>query len=109
VLYFSGSMCAGVVRLGWCGILMQAEAVNGEIIKRVTSSWSILIQLHSYVITNHNSSVGKLISTSLKTRLRFQEAAGIFLLATNSRWLCDPGSYPKAMESRYQKLKRPEV
>ena len=27
VLYFSGSMCVGVVRLGWCGILMQAEIV----------------------------------------------------------------------------------
>jgi len=29
-LYCSGSMCAGVngmVRLGWCGILMQAEAL----------------------------------------------------------------------------------
>jgi len=30
VLYCSGSMCVGgygVVRLGWCGILMQPEAV----------------------------------------------------------------------------------
>ena len=29
MLYCSGSMCVGVngvVRLGWCGILMQAEA-----------------------------------------------------------------------------------
>jgi hypothetical protein len=25
-LYCSGSLCVGVVRLGWCGILMQAEA-----------------------------------------------------------------------------------
>ena len=27
VLYCSGSMCVGVVRLGWCGILMRAEAL----------------------------------------------------------------------------------
>ena len=27
-LYCSGSMCYGVVRLGWSGILMQAEAVS---------------------------------------------------------------------------------
>ena len=27
VLYCSGSMCYGVVRLGWFGILMQAEAL----------------------------------------------------------------------------------
>ena len=29
MLYCSGSMCVGVtvVRLGWCGILMQAEAL----------------------------------------------------------------------------------
>ena len=26
VLYCSGSMCVGVVWMGWCGILMQAEA-----------------------------------------------------------------------------------
>ena len=27
VLYCSGSTCYGVVRLGWCGILTQAEAL----------------------------------------------------------------------------------
>jgi len=34
-----------VVRLGWCGILMQAEAaLQPEIMKQVTSSWSIFFQ-----------------------------------------------------------------
>ena len=34
-LWFDVCWCYGVVRLGWCG----------EIIKQVTSSWSIFIQL----------------------------------------------------------------
>ena len=76
-LYCSGTMCVGVVWLGWCGIRMQAEALpeqynprndstnnsqapeygctnirnmlnsKNEIIKQVTSSWSIFIQLSS--------------------------------------------------------------
>jgi len=74
LLWFDVCWCYGVVRLGWCGILMQAEAhtsnqsnttheitqqisrkllrmdvptfetcwrLNNEIIKQVTSSWSI--------------------------------------------------------------------
>ena len=73
LLWFDVCWCYGVVRLGWSGILMQAEAVqyntwnkstisrkllktdvltfetrwavNSEIIKQVTSSWSIFIQL----------------------------------------------------------------
>jgi len=83
LLWFDVWWCYGVVRLGWCGILMQASvciripthiepkqyntwnkstinrkllkmdaltfetcwAVNSEIIKQVTSSWSIFIQL----------------------------------------------------------------
>ena len=83
LLWFDVCWCYGVVRLGWCGILMQAEAVsnvstsifrslrliggfisisrkllkmdvltfetcwavNSEIIKQVTSSWYIFIQV----------------------------------------------------------------
>ena len=41
LLWFDVCWCYGVVRLGWCGILTQAEAL----IKRMTSSWSIFIQL----------------------------------------------------------------
>jgi len=45
VLYCSGSMCIGVTV--WFVWGMQAEAVNSEIIKQVTSSWSIFIQRFS--------------------------------------------------------------
>ena len=64
LLWFVVCWCYGVVRLGWCGILMQAEAqtsrkllkmneltfetcwaVYSEIIKQVTSSWSVFIEL----------------------------------------------------------------
>ena len=104
-LYCSGSMCVGVngvVRLGWCGILMQASAciriphtsnqsnttpeitqhisrkllrmdvltvetcwaLNNEIIKQVTSSWCIFIQLfrkHLYFETYHIIVVDKFL------------------------------------------------
>ena len=75
--------CYGVVRLGWCGIRMQASyqsnttheitqqisrkllkmdvltfetcwAVNSETIKQVTSSWSIFIQLSVALYLSHN-------------------------------------------------------
>ena len=40
-LYCSGSMCVGVmVWFGWGGV-----ALNNEIIKQVTSCWSIFIQI----------------------------------------------------------------
>ena len=50
MLYFSGSMCVGVngvVRLGWCGILMQAEAKQskGSDIKLV-SLYSSIKMMH---------------------------------------------------------------
>ena len=61
VLYCSGSMCVGVtVWFGWGGVVSTISckllkmdvltfetcwAVNSEIIKQVTSSWSIFIQL----------------------------------------------------------------
>ena len=58
VVYCSGSMCVGVtVWFGWGGVVSLCRlhmdvltletcwAVNSEIIKQVTSSWSIFIQL----------------------------------------------------------------
>jgi hypothetical protein len=50
VLYCSGSMCVGVtVWFGWGGVdVLTFEtcwAVNSEIMKQVTSSWSLFIQL----------------------------------------------------------------
>ena len=91
-LWFDVCWCYGVVRLGWCGILMQAEAlvlqpaasvshkllkmniltfktcsaVNSEIIKRVTSSWCIFIQV--YLEFSHVPSEYVLKCTS-KTKL----------------------------------------
>ena len=66
-------MCAsGMVRLGWCGIRMQAEALkllrmdvltfetcwtlNNEIIKQVTSSWCIFIQRTIFCCNEWSSS-----------------------------------------------------
>jgi len=53
--YIALVRCVLVLRCGsagWCGILMQAEAllqpVNSEIIKQVISSWSIFIQDTKY-------------------------------------------------------------
>ena len=61
-LYCSGSMCVGVtVWFGWGGVVSLCRlkfqmdvltfetcwAVNGEILKQVTSSWSIFIQLYN--------------------------------------------------------------
>ena len=57
LLWFDVCWCYVVVWLRWCGIRMQAEALvdvltsetcwalNKEIIKQVTSSWSLFIQL----------------------------------------------------------------
>ena len=52
VLYCSGSMCVGVmVWFGWGGVvsLCRLKPVNSEIIKQVTPSWSIFIQLTKYM------------------------------------------------------------
>ena len=62
-LYCSGSMCVGVMLwFGWGGVVSicrlkqcfslrtdTTPAVNNEIIKQVTSSWSLFIQLSVYV------------------------------------------------------------
>ena len=47
LLWFDACLCYVVVWLGWCGIRMQASgwALNNEIKKQVTSSWSLFIQL----------------------------------------------------------------
>ena len=68
LFWYDVCWCYGVVWLGWCGIRMQAEAckflrmdvltsetcwaLNNEIIKQVTSSWSLFIQLskHTFYI-----------------------------------------------------------
>ena len=69
LLWFDVCWCYGVVRLGWCGNLMQAAAtisrkllkmdvltfetrwaVNSGIIKQVTSSWSIFIRKLFYFV-----------------------------------------------------------
>ena len=46
-LYCSGSMCVGVTLwFGWGGVVSETcLALNNEIIKQVTSSWSLFIQL----------------------------------------------------------------
>ena len=51
LLWFDVCRCYVVVWLWWCGIRMQATcwALNNEIIKQVTSSWSLFIQLFFYV------------------------------------------------------------
>ena len=77
LLWFDVCWCYVVVRLGWCGIRMQAEAasacilipqllrmdvltsetcwaLNNEIIKQVTSSWSLFIQLCNSEFIFHN-------------------------------------------------------
>jgi hypothetical protein len=52
--------------IGLCGIQMQAEALNNEIKKQVTSSWSLFIQIqkcfHYFLCTCsgvHNTQVTK--------------------------------------------------
>ena len=90
LLWFDVYWCYGVVRLGWCGILKQAEAtpthiepeqyntwnkstiirkllrmdvltfetcwaLSNEIIKQVTSRWSIFIQLRTFMVSKQGN------------------------------------------------------
>jgi len=52
-LYCSGMMCVGVTLwFGWGGVVSGCRLKHfSEIIKRVTSSWSLFIQLYVYVIS----------------------------------------------------------
>ena len=45
LLWFDVCWCYFVVWLWWCGVRMQAKALSKEIIKKVTSSWSLFTQL----------------------------------------------------------------
>jgi len=109
LLWFDVCWCYGVVRLGWCGIRMQAEAciriprsntaheitqqisrkllrmdvltfetcgaLNNEIIKQVTSSWSIFIQLARKYIWR-----GQSVTNLLSTRHQLSLFSGVFLI-----------------------------
>jgi len=82
LLWFDVCWCYVVVWLRWCGIRMQASAcirtphqptsetcwaLNNEIIKLVTSSWSLFIQL-----SNENLASSTTANTSFPFRMLWQ-------------------------------------